>query len=990
MVFLDLYLVTIKIMTNQLSTLRNKYEQAQKLTKKNIHEFMTNDLTEALIKAFCAFGKSPIEVWTMLNYTQKTSLLLLSSLNLLDQFRRDYFDDNQIDNDQFEVFFVCSDRNATTDEKEIKDFLNNNSGRKKKKLIVCLYHSFHVLTKVIKKTVGISNIDFVIADESHNLSCNKHSTEGKKLAKTIKQYNDVKKLYFSATPSKEQEEHMIFEYTYLDGVNDGIMQPFDIYLQVALSEEDPHLNDEHQDESEVAIKIFRSMVRNFIETGNNKLMSFHSGVQEFNKKSILPVKSFLKYQSLYQKVFEDILEKEYPDKKKEKLSFHIDGLHGEIPEKQRREILHRFDRECNDPNCLYILSSCMTLREGVNTKTANALIWVDPRYTHTMIIQNLGRIIRKHDKTQNGSVIIPVFVNRQLYNKCETPEQRNEFLQEQLQGFTPAVSFLHALKEEDLLIVKYLEFYASTTSSCSNDNNNNNETISSNDTTTTTRCLPQERQDGPFKLRIHVNFDKNDFGYNLHLENTIGERMISKLCHTINHDAIAEKVDKLIEFTNLIKKRVPYRDDTYKECNVGQLWNHMKHGQHGQFLQRCLDKSTFLKKDYENLLKIREEKKLKPQFTIEEKIELLIECTNLNERVPYVREMYKECNVGPLWKDMKSGKNARFLQHCLNKSRFLKDGFGLSLQDKWKQRCYEAVDYMYTNQKRPYHSRDKSQDPAIKQKGLWISDQIKSLNVFLNDKYNPNDNKMRKKAKLMKDPTIRDIWSQVKQFMDNKQWDDMMSYVNQLKEEDNNINNEETDLDVEDTDKKEAEKDEAELSSITCSEYEDEDENDDEDDDSCTTNESTSTSLRSKHKRTKNQRRTKTSTTTRRGPKPRKNGYTISDVLERRPSYFYLLQYGKTQLYKGGRSNCVQTRLKQINNASIRAHAKMFPDTHYVYECIYEQQFDSEDDAHAFEQSFFKNLEKHMNNVDGEYYCIPSDLLTKISNEHNIQLKTSH
>ena len=72
-----------------------------------------------------------------------------------------------------------------------------------------------------------------------------------------------------------------------------------------------------------------------------------------------------------------------------------------------------------------------------------------------------------------------------------------------------------------------------------------------NDTTTTTRCLPQQRQDVPFKLRIHLNFDKNDFGYNLHLENTIGESMISKVCHTINYDAIAEKVDKLIEFTNL-------------------------------------------------------------------------------------------------------------------------------------------------------------------------------------------------------------------------------------------------------------------------------------------------------------------------------------------------------------------------------------------------------------------------------------------------------
>ena len=53
--------------------------------------------------------------------------------------------------------------------------------------------------------------------------------------------------------------------------------------------------------------------------------------------------------------------------------------------------------------------------------------------------------------------------------------------------------------------------------------------------------------------------------------------MISKLCHTINYDAIGEKVDKLIEFTNLNEK-VPSRQDTYKECNVGQLWDSMKHG----------------------------------------------------------------------------------------------------------------------------------------------------------------------------------------------------------------------------------------------------------------------------------------------------------------------------------------------------------------------------------------------------------------------------
>ena len=103
----------------------------------------------------------------------------------------------------------------------------------------------------------------------------------KSLQKTIKQYDDVKKIYFSATPSEEHdEENLIIDYTYLNGVNDKILQPFDIYLQIALSDEDPENNE--QDESKIALKMFR-MVRNFIETKNNKVMSFHNGVNESNQ-----------------------------------------------------------------------------------------------------------------------------------------------------------------------------------------------------------------------------------------------------------------------------------------------------------------------------------------------------------------------------------------------------------------------------------------------------------------------------------------------------------------------------------------------------------------------------------------------------------------------------------------------------------------------------------------------------------------------------------
>ena len=128
--------------TNNHSSLKDKYEW-QTLAKNKINEFMKSDSKHGLIKAFCGCGKTSIEVWTMLEHTKRISILSLSSLNLFDQYKTEYFD-NKIDNYQFEVFFVCSDRNATTDEKEIKDFLNNNSGRKKNnRMFVSLFPCAH-------------------------------------------------------------------------------------------------------------------------------------------------------------------------------------------------------------------------------------------------------------------------------------------------------------------------------------------------------------------------------------------------------------------------------------------------------------------------------------------------------------------------------------------------------------------------------------------------------------------------------------------------------------------------------------------------------------------------------------------------------------------------------------------------------------------------------------------------------------------------------
>ena len=92
---------------------------------------LQSDSKQGLVKAFCGCGKSPLEVWTMLEHTKTISILLLSSLNLFDQFKTEYFD-NKIDTDTFEIFCVCSDKqNATTDEKANKEFLNNHKSGKR-------------------------------------------------------------------------------------------------------------------------------------------------------------------------------------------------------------------------------------------------------------------------------------------------------------------------------------------------------------------------------------------------------------------------------------------------------------------------------------------------------------------------------------------------------------------------------------------------------------------------------------------------------------------------------------------------------------------------------------------------------------------------------------------------------------------------------------------------------------------------------------------
>ena len=98
----------------------------------------------------------------------------------------------------------------------------------KPKIIVCLYQSFPQLTNCLRQHEDLfKQLNFIILDESHYLG---ESNCEKVIVDAMSQYKHLKQLNFSATPTAEQKKDTIFRYTYLDGVVDDILQPFDIHV----------------------------------------------------------------------------------------------------------------------------------------------------------------------------------------------------------------------------------------------------------------------------------------------------------------------------------------------------------------------------------------------------------------------------------------------------------------------------------------------------------------------------------------------------------------------------------------------------------------------------------------------------------------------------------------------------------------------------------------------------------------------------------------
>ena len=388
---------------------------------------------KCLVKMFCGSGKSLLMRQCQVVQNQSLLVYVFPSLSLIDQFETDYLSDKKDITRK-----ISSDDGSTTNPEEIIQFLSRSSNK-----IICItYQSF----KVLLDNLGEIKINVCCFDEAHH-------AVGETYQKLIFE-NDAceKQIFFTATPKnangiimydrKTPDNGMcgklVYDYSYLKGVFDDYLNPFEIRI------------DMYTDNTN--LDCYETIARAILTTGNSRVLTFHSDVNTGRDTS---VNNFVD-ETKFKAVFRIIQESEFSNKKKYKLkNIKMIGFTSSKSVEERRKELKNLDETPDDK--VFIISSCETLGEGIDTKKANMCVFVDPKSSYVKIIQNIGRIVRKvfSENRANSTILIPCWIDKTKYLECEGDREKcDEVIRQDMNdtsggNFNGILNVLSALKQED-------------------------------------------------------------------------------------------------------------------------------------------------------------------------------------------------------------------------------------------------------------------------------------------------------------------------------------------------------------------------------------------------------------------------------------------------------------------------------------------------------------------------------------------------------------
>ena len=718
-----------------------EFRQYQNEMDDAIYQALINS-DRCLVKAFCGTGKSIVMYKGKAFQNHDTLVYVFPSLSLIDQFKTDYLKSTK-------VLIISSDDESTTDEITIKKYMKN-----KNKIICITYQSFHLLTPY--------KINMCVFDEAHH-------AVGETYQKLIFNPNIEKSCFFTATPKcangidMVKDCNLVYEYSYLRGLSEGYLNPFEIRCDLV------------GDDSNKTI--YESIARAYYTTGNNRILTFHSDV---NTESPTSVRNFVNENEM-NKAFKTIAKELSKDSKIIKIpKIKMMGFYSEIKLKERRQILNEFD-SCKD---VFILSSCETMGEGVDTKNANMCVFVDSKTSVTKIIQNIGRVVRKvfGINKPHSTILLPMTINKTKYDSCQTAEECDALIRQDMNkdghnDFTSILNVLSALKQEDEDLYDICLHYP---------NEYSPQEIEENLKSQGYKIGEEVDLDEVFeRAKINESYieedeeDKENYRVDIHtnsLEEPIishgsGDKIINILkdgdnyyeiegevegrinppkqrirlsLHTNSDIKVLWKVDEInfgsclldcevidnwnerLEELRTFLEREKRRPNARREPKIEkwlshQFQNYKKKIQRFKNSTTCSEWESFVEK-YKEYLKSFDEK-------WNENLQLLKDFIHINKRRPNKRSENEKFLGAWL-----GNQNKQYNTNQMNKERmkiweeFLKENntYLKDIDDIWNENFIKLKEFIYINKQRPNPSTKNKEEKFI---GVWVGNQIKQYNT---------------------------------------------------------------------------------------------------------------------------------------------------------------------------------------------------------------------------------------------------------------------
>jgi superfamily II DNA or RNA helicase len=368
----------------------------------------------------CGTGKTLTNLWVVETLNVATTLVLVPSINLIDQTVREWSANAAA---PFERLAVCSDATAgkldddnydawavetlsvpaTTDAAQIATFLNKPAEHRK--VVFCTYHSCLLLRQAAPDFV----FDLCIADEAHRTAGQSDTHFSAVLTDAVRA---KKKLFTTATPrvftdnararAQDGGEHLycmdderlfgpvLHDLSFGEAIEQQLLSDYKV---VVIGVDSATVADDIEQR-----RLFRK---------NNLSVDAADAALVYATQRLVQEHGVRRAISYHRRIAGAMRYAEMLNSLTAVAAGHISG---ESPMSLRLQALSRL--RSRDADAAFVLSNARCLTEGVDVPTLDAVLFAEPRKSVVDVVQATGRALRLDPTNphKTGLIVVPVFV----------------------------------------------------------------------------------------------------------------------------------------------------------------------------------------------------------------------------------------------------------------------------------------------------------------------------------------------------------------------------------------------------------------------------------------------------------------------------------------------------------------------------------------------------------------------------------------------------